>query len=180
MKVWEFEEGKIYKVSDEEDSFYKIENGICKVKFEEWEKSTAPINSLTILDFEEVVDTNSHWKRSDDSMTCRIFPGEWNIFHYDDKDKVKCLELETEIKSTLLNWRRLHDNVELDWKVGTHWKDKKWHIFYGIDKICFNFNEHFIESGFGHFSSKEKAKQFYGYMKHDIDKYFEMRKRLKF
>jgi hypothetical protein len=158
-----------------------------------WEDVNLPLDAIKNWEFEEVIDINSHWISNKNDVVSYIneeftgvFEGVlhdddgYNRFHRDDKEKVECLSLEFKIKSVLVNWRRLHDNVELDWEIGTHWKDKKWHIFYGIDKICFNFNEHFIESGFGHFSSKEKAEQFYQYMKEDIDKYFKMRKELKF
>ena len=103
---------------------------------------------------------------------------EFEIEGINDKKKAECLALEFKIKSVLLNWRRLHDDVELNWENST-WK---YYISYDCwyDRIEFFSRSTFISHFFGYFSSDKKAKEFYEYMKDDIHRYFQMRKTLKF
>ena len=56
------------------------------------------------------------------------------------------------------------------------------YIMYDLEnnKITFDWEREFITCEFGYFSTREKAEQFYEYMKDDIRRYFEMRKELKF
>jgi hypothetical protein len=103
----------------------------------------------------------------------------YNQFHQDDTEKAECLSLETRIKATIINWRRLHDDVELDWEKGDCHKT---FLVYdsSYDEVSIFETSVFVGEMFGYFSSKEKAQQFYEYMKDDIDRYFKMRKELKF
>ena len=193
MKVWELEEGKIYKIKNHWDYRVKDKRKINTLQTFEtatktWEDINLSLDAIKNWDFEEVVDTNSHWKPCEERISfirtdfnsaiiSKVFMNydmnDSNMFHVDDKKKVECLALEFKIKSVLLNWRRLHDDVELDYN------DNKWYILYW-DGVYLTKSRSKTSSAFGYFSSKEKAQQFYDYMKDDVDKYFKMRKELKF
>ena len=182
MKVWELQEGKVYKGNRE--NLYKLENGKYKIKLGgRWQESSLSINTFVDMYFKEVIGTNNHWKSMGDEYSCYIradFSGvlkfllkgedgrvcpksDANIFHINDKKKAECLALEFKIKSVLLNWRRLHDDVELNWENST-WK---YYISYDCwyDRIEFFSRSTFISHFFGYFSSDKKAKEFYEYMK---------------
>jgi hypothetical protein len=202
LKVWELEEGKIYKSIL--NYTFKLESGVLKSprynddgSINHWYENQDTYNSLKELNFTEVVDTNSHWcpKPEEDyiyigidydeiieDVDCskKFIGSEYsNQFHPDDKKKVECLALETRIKSTIINWRRLHDDVELDWEDGNAYK--YFIDYHGIDEFINTYSSsNYLGNLLGYFSSEEKALQFYEYMKQDIDKYFEMRKELKF
>ena len=185
MKVWELEENKKY---DCLGTIYKVENGYLKcLLYGEWKESTLTWNNLKDHEFEEEVGINNHWKPKEKELFLTIndgFNGTYlfergvedetvsNIFHVDDKKKVECLALEFKIKSVLLNWRRLHDNVELD--------KHKWYLTKAEDGNRLIMKLDNINLSLGAFSSMKKTEKFYDYMKNDIDKYFKMRKELKF
>lgn len=196
MKVWEMKEGKEYRAKDRNYKMrlHKGNYEYYQKELQEWRYSPGRINVLKELDFEEVVDTNSHWfpkpeeeyiyididydEIIEDVNCSKEFNGyEYvNQFHPDDKQKVECLALGFKIKSVLLNWRRLHDNVGLDWED----EEFKYAIINYKGKIRIDYNENLLADIFGYFSTREKAEQFYEYMKDDIRRYFEMRKELKF
>jgi len=191
MKVWEMQEDKEYVMVKNKTFKMRLKGGAWEyyhARFGEWKYSTERINVLKDYDFEEIVDTNSHWKPKEKELFLTIndgFNGTYlfergvedetvsNIFHVDDKKKVECLALEFKIKSVLLNWRRIHDDIELDYNDG------KWCILYWSG-IYLTKTRSKTSSVFGYFSSREEAQKFYDYMKDDIDRYFKMRKALKF
>ena len=183
--IKKFEEGKKYVpvTNDKQIEGYKfwLENGVLMQETNnEIFASRMRYNDLNKFSYKEIIDTNSHWKRSDDDLTCCIPLNErWNNFHWEDRDKVKCLTLEMEIKSVLLNWRRLHDDVELGWEDDTakYYCSRNYRIF---NEGNYGFETWEMNSGIGYFSKSKKAHQFYDYMKDDIDRYFKMRKELKF